>query len=109
MEFLGKECSLIEKNCYLIDIVPVEKYPEVCVCVEDNEFLITIFDGGSLLSELRTIYDFKSPKFRSALIAICKKHQISTKNEVIFLECEKKDFEKRLEDFVNALNAICSI
>lgn len=110
MEFLKNYgYKQIEQDCFLLDIVPVENFPEICVCVDNKPDYITIFDGGSTLATLQMVYNFSSTEFVEKLTEICKTKKISKQNNVFFLECTAEEFETRLNDFVSALKQICEI
>ena len=81
----------------------------IFVCINSEENNVAIFDGGSTISSLYMIYNFKSKEFADKFIQICKKYRLSKNGNVLSLQCQKQDFATRLEDFISALNDICNI
>ena len=110
MKFLNKyECDVLEDGNMILKLTPVESYQTIFVGVSQDSNYITIFDGGSLISALKTIYNFKSQEFLTKFVEICRTQKISKNGNVMFLQCTEADFDARLNDFVTALNLICKI
>lgn len=110
IDFLDKyEYREIEDGCFLLELTPVENYPEICVCIGKKDDTIIIFDGGSTFGVLEMIYNFSSKIVIDKFIEICKTNKISSQDEVLFLHCTKEKFDERLQDFIKALNEICHI
>lgn len=99
----------IENGFMLLELTPVEKFPEIFICIDKKDDTIMPFDGGSTLGVLAIIYNFSSKVVKEKLIEICKKYKISCKDEVFYLHCSKENFDSRLQDFITALNQICRI
>ena len=110
MKFLDKyDCRELEDKNLILDLVPVKEFDEIFLCVSPRDEYIVIYDGGSVVSELRTVYNFSSQEFLDKLVEICKKYRISKNGNVFFLQCQQNEFDKRLDDFIKALNEICLI
>lgn len=110
MKYLDKyDCRELEDKNLILDLIPVNEFDEIFVCVSPRDEYIVIYDGGSVVSELKTIYNFSSQEFLNKLVEICKKYRISKNGNVFFLQCQQDEFDARLNDFVKALNEICKI
>lgn len=110
MKYLDKyDCRELEDKNLILDLIPVEDYDEIFVCVSPRDEYIVIYDGGSVVAELKTVYNFSSKEFLDKLVEICKKYRVSKNGNVFFLQCQKDEFDQRLNDFVDALNQICNI
>lgn len=92
-----------------LKITPVENYPEISIYINPNGKYITIFDGGTTITALAMVYNFKSNQVIDKFIEICKTRKVSKKGNVLSLQCEECEFETRIEDFKQALNEICNI
>lgn len=99
----------IENGFRLLELTPVETFPEIFICVDKKGDTIIIFDGGSTMGVLEMIYNFSSKEITNKFIKICEMNKISSKDEVLFLHCTKENFDDRLQDFINALNQICKM
>lgn len=108
MKFLTYDCEKLEDGNLMLNIDVVDNFEGIFICVNPNSKPITIFDGGSTLCELSTIYNFSSKEFLNKFVEVCKNRKISKNGNVLFLECEEKDFEARLNDLIQAINEICN-
>lgn len=97
----------IENGFMLLEITPVETLPEIFICVDQRDDIIMIFDGGSINATLKMIYNFSSKIVIDKFLDICDKYDVSSENNVIFLNCTRENFDTRLQDFIKALNEIC--
>ena len=110
MKYMYKyECRQIVDGNIELKLIPVENFPDICVCVNPNSNPITIFDGGSTLSVIREVFNFSSQEFLEKVVEVCKKFKVSKKGKVFYLECYEKDFDARLNDFIMALQEICRL
>ena len=99
----------IENGFMLLELTPVEIFPEIFICVDKQDDTIIIFDGGSTVGVLKVIYNFSSKIVKERIVEICRTNRISCKNDIFYLHCTKENFDARLQDFINALNQICKM
>lgn len=108
---LNKKYKLIpiKNGDFQIDMPVIEHLPEVKVYVKNNGEYLGIYDGGTTLSSLFMIKNLSSQEAQNKLFEICKTNKVSKDKNVFFVETYEKDFDARLNDFVNALNQIATI
>jgi len=110
MKYLGNyQYTKLKDGNLMLDFVPVTQLSEITFFVDSKTTTIRIFDGGTTISTLTTIYDFSSKEFVNKFVQICKMYKVSKSGNVLYLECNEDEFQSRLEDFAKALNQICTI